>query len=65
MIRPLLKLFLKTFTYKCGSTLVTLLTVLFLTGDVSLCFKVSGITVVAGILFYILHEKLWSWHKKQ
>jgi len=56
---------IKTITYRCISSLLTFLAAWGVTGSA----KAGGFVMLArgalGIVWYILHEKLWYWLKRK
>ncbi len=56
----------KAITYRGLGTLVTISVIYIFTGKLALSFGVGLVEVVAKMLFYYLHERLWekiSWGK--
>ena len=51
---------MKTVSWRIVATLTTGITVYILTGEIFLSLSVIGIEVIAKILFYYLHERVWN-----
>lgn len=59
---------MKTVSWRIVATLTTGVIVYILSGEILLSLGVIGVEVVAKILFYYLHERVWNmvhWGKKK
>ncbi len=59
---------MKTVSWRIVATLTTGIIVYLFTGEILLSLGVIGVEVIAKILFYYLHERVWNmvqWGKKK
>lgn len=50
----------KSFTWRALATLTTVIIVLLFTGEVDLAVAVGGVEVVAKLLIFYAHERVWQ-----
>jgi adenylylsulfate kinase len=51
---------LKTISWRFAATLTTIVIVLIFTGQIKLAFSVGGVGVVAKLILYFFHERIWN-----
>ncbi len=52
--------FAKAISWRIWATLTTLIISLFVTGSIKLALSISSIEVVAKLVLYYAHERMWS-----
>lgn len=51
---------IKTISWRFFATLITIIVVLSFTGKIKLAFTVGGVGIVAKLVLYFFHERLWD-----
>jgi adenylylsulfate kinase len=51
---------IKTISWRFFATLITIIVVLIFTGKIKLAFTVGGVGIVAKLVLYFFHERLWN-----
>jgi len=52
---------IKTVSWRALATIITIVIVFLFTGEIALALSVGAIEVIAKLIFYYFHERIWNW----
>ena len=55
-----LRSIIKTLSWRLCATVITIVLVFIFTGNINIAVAVGGVEVIAKLLFYFIHERVWN-----
>jgi uncharacterized membrane protein len=55
-----LRSLIKTLSWRLCATVITIVLVFIFTGNIKIAAAVGGVEVIAKLLFYFIHERVWN-----
>ena len=51
---------IKTLSWRLSATVITIILVFIFTGNINVAVAVGSVEVIAKLLFYFVHERVWN-----